>query len=68
MHADLEATTNELLRDLDIATQNSTELPSANPYVRVALNWFNEMVRLKLALPLSQLDAVCEDMEKFLQY
>ena len=27
MHADLEATTNELLRDLDIAVQNSTELP-----------------------------------------
>ena len=28
MHADLEATTDELIRDLDIAAQNSTELPS----------------------------------------
>ena len=68
MHADLEATTNELLRDLDTAAQNSTEPLSANPSRRVALNCFNEMVRLKLALPLAQLDAACEDMEKFLQY
>ena len=33
MHADLEATTSELIRDLDIATQNSIELPSKNPAV-----------------------------------
>ena len=26
------------------------------------------MVKLKLVLPLAQLDAACEDMEKFLQY
>ena len=30
MHADLEATTDELIRDLDIAVQNSTDLPSKN--------------------------------------
>ena len=68
MHADLEATTNELLRDLDIASQNSMEIPSANPSVRVALNRFNQLVKLKLVLPLTQLDAAHEDMEKFLHY
>ena len=36
MHADLEATTAELVRD--IAVQNSTALPSKNPAVRVALH------------------------------
>ena len=68
MHADPEATTNELIRDLDIAAQNSTELPSVNSPMRVALQWFNEMVKLKLTLPLAQLDAAHEDMERFLQH
>ena len=31
LHADLEATTAELVRDMDIAAQNSTALPSENP-------------------------------------
>ena len=57
MHADLEATTAELVRDLDIAVQNSTALPSKNPAVRVALHRFKDLVRLKLALPLAQVDA-----------
>ena len=57
MHADLEATTAELMRDLDIAVQNSTALPSENPAVRVALHRFMDLVRLKLALPLAQVDA-----------
>ena len=68
MHADLEVTTDELIRDLDIAVQNSTELPSKNTSVRVALHRFKELVKLKLTLPLAQLDAVCEDMERFLQH
>ena len=68
MHADLEATTDELLRDLDIAVQNSTELPSKNPAVRVALHRFKELIKLKLALPLAQVDAAREDMDRFLQY
>ena len=68
MHADLEATTDELIRDLDIAVQNSTDLPSENPSVRVALHRFRELVKLKLTLPLAQVDAACEDMDRFLQH
>ena len=68
MHADLEATTSELIRDLDIATQNSTELPSENPAVGATLHRFQGMVKLKLALPLAQFDAACEDMERFLRH
>ena len=68
MHADLEATTDELIWDLDIAAQNSTELPSENPAVRVALYRFKELIKLKLALPLVQVDAACEVMNRFLQH
>ena len=68
MHADLEATTDELIRDLDIAAQNSTDLPSENPAVRVALHKFKELIKLKLALPLAQVDAAREDMDRFLQH
>ena len=57
MHADLEATTDELIRDRNIAAQNSTELSSENPAVRVALHRFRELIKLKLALPLAQVDA-----------
>ena len=38
MHADLEATAAELMRDMDIAAQNSTALPSENPAIGVALH------------------------------
>ena len=68
MHADLEATTDELVRDLDIAAQNSTDIPSKNPSVRVALHRFKELVKLKLTLPLAQVDAAHEDMDRFLQH
>ena len=68
IHADLEATTNELIKDLDIAVQNSTDLPSENPSVRVALNRFKELVKLKLTLPLAQVDVAHEDMDRFLQH
>ena len=68
MHADLEATTDELIRDLDIAAQNSTDLPSKNPSVRVALHRFKKLVKLKLTLPLAQVDAAHEDMDRFLQH
>ena len=57
MHADLEATTAELVRDMDIASENSTALPSMNPARGVALHRFTDLVRLKLALPLAQVDA-----------
>ena len=68
MHADLEVTTDELIRDLDIAVQNSTDLPSENPSVRVALHRFRELVKLKLTLPLAQVDAAREDMDRFLHH
>ena len=68
MHADLEVTTDELIRDLDIAAQNSTDLPSKNPSVRVALHRFRELVKLKLTLPLAQVDAAREDMGRFLHH
>ena len=44
MHADLDATTDELIRDLDIAVQNSTDIPFENPAVRVALHRFRELI------------------------
>ena len=68
MHADLEATTAELIRNLDIVVQNSTDLPSENPAVRVALHRFKELIKLKLALSLAQVDAPHEDMDRFLQH
>ena len=67
-HADMEATTEEFLRDLDSAAQTSTTLPSKNTAVEVALHKYREVAKLKLALPLAQLDVAQEEMEKFIQY
>ena len=67
-HADMEATTEEFLRDLDSAAQTSTTLPSKNAAVEAALHKYREVAKLKLALPLTQLDAVQEEMEKFIQF
>ena len=68
MHADLEATMAELVRDMDIVAQNSTALPSKNPAIGVVLHRFMDLVRLKLALPLAQVDTAREDMERFLHH
>ena len=68
MHADLEVTTDELIRDLDIVVQNSTDLPSKNSSMRVAFHRFWELVKLKLTLLLAQVDAVREDMDRFLHH
>ena len=57
MYADLEATVADLMRDMDIAAQNSTALPFENPAIGVALHRFTGLVKLKLALPLAQMDA-----------
>ena len=56
MHADLEATVADLMRDMDIVAQNSTALPSKNPAIGAALHQFTGLVKLKLALPLAQVD------------
>ena len=64
--SELEAGTNELVRDLDIACRHSSgEVSTKNP-VRVALDRFHTWAQLKVALPMAQLDAAREDMEKFL--
>ena len=56
MHADLKATATDLMMDMDIAVQNSTALPSENPAIGAALHRFMGLVKLKLALPLVQID------------
>ena len=66
--ADMEATTEEFLRDVDTATQTSTTLTSKNAAVEVALHKYREVAKLKLALPLTQLDVAREEMEKFIQF
>ena len=65
--ANMEATTDKFLRDLDAVTQTSTTLPSKNAAVGVALHQFREAAQLRVALPLSQLDEAREEMEKFIQ-
>ena len=54
--ANMEATMEEFLRDVDAATQTSTTLPSKNAAVEAALHKYGEVSKLKLALPLTQLD------------
>ena len=54
--ADVEATTDTFLRDLDGATQTSTTLPSKNAAVGIALCQFRVAAQLRIALPLTQLD------------
>ena len=66
--ADMEATTEEFLRDVDAATQTSTTLPSKNAAVEAPLHKYREVAKLKLALPLTQLDVAREEMEKFIQF
>ena len=65
--ADMEATTDKFLRDLDAATQTSTTLPSKNAAVGVTLRQFREATQLRVALPLTRLDEAQEEMEKFIQ-
>ena len=66
--ADMEAATEKFLRDVDAATQTSTTLPSKNAAVGAALHKYREVARLKLVLPLTQLDVAREEMEKFIQF
>ena len=68
MHADLEVSIDELIRDLDLTTQISTNLPGENHSVKMALHRFKELTKLKLALPLAQVDAECEVLDRFLHH
>ena len=63
----MEVATDKFLGDLDAATQTSTTLPSKNTAVGVALRQFRAATQLRAALPLTQLDEACEEMEKFIQ-
>ena len=65
--ADMEATTDKLLRDLDAATQTSTTFPSKNAGVGAALRQFREATQLRVALPLTRLDKAQEGMGKFIR-
>ena len=47
MHADLEATAPDLVRDMDIVVQNSTALPSENPAIGAALHQFSGLVHME---------------------
>ena len=49
----MEVATDKFLRDLDIATQTSTTLPSKNAAVGVALRQFRVATQLRVALPLT---------------
>ena len=66
--ANMEATTDKFLRDLDAATQVSTTLPSQNAAVGVAFHQFQVAVQLRVALPLTRLDEAREEMEEFIQF
>ena len=63
----MEVATDNFLRDLDAATQNSTTLPSKNAAVGVALCQFCAATQLRVALPLTRLEEAREEMEKFIQ-
>ena len=66
--ANMEATTEEFLRDVDAATQTSMTLPSKNVAVGAALHKYREVAQLRLALPMTRLDAARVEMEKFIQF
>ena len=63
---EMEVATNNLLKDLDAATQVSTTLPSQSLAVGTALWQFQVAVKLKMALPLTQLDEACQRMEGYI--
>ena len=66
--ADMEAATEEFLRDVDAATQTSTTLPYRNAAVVMALYKYQEVAKLRLALPLAQLDAAQEKIKNFIHF
>ena len=64
---EMEAATDNLLKDLDAAAKVSTTLPSQNAAVGTALWQFRAAVQLRMALPLTQLDEAHERMEEFIR-
>ena len=65
---DMDIATEKLLRDLDTATQASTTLPSKSAAVGAALHQFQAASRLRVALPLTQLDEAHEELGTFIRF
>ena len=63
---EMEVAPDNLLKDLDAATQVSTTLPSQSAAVGTALRQFQVVVKLKMALPLTQLDEARQRMEGYI--
>ena len=63
----MEAATDNLLKDLDVAAQVSTTRPSQNAAMGTALWQFQAAVQLRMALPLTRLDEARERMEGFIR-
>ena len=63
---DSQVATDSLLRDLGVATQVGTTLPSQSAAVGTALWQFRVAVQLKMALPLTQLEEARERMEGYI--
>ena len=63
----MEATTDNLLKDLDAAAQVSNTLPTQNAAMGTALRQFQAAVQLRMALPLAWLDEARKRMEGFIQ-
>ena len=65
---EMEVAPDNLLKDLDAATQVSTTLPSQSAAVGTALRQFQVVVKLKMALPLTQLDEAHQRMEGYIRF
>ena len=63
---EMEVATDNLLKDLDAATQVSTTLPSQSAAMGTALRLFQVAVKLKMALTLTQLDEAHQRMEGYI--
>ena len=68
MHTDLEASTDDLIRDLDMVSMNTMGIPSENSAAQVALKQYRKLIKLRITLPLAKLDAAHEDMDRFLWF
>ena len=64
---EMEAVTDNLLKDLDAVAQVSTTLPSQNAAVGTALWQFRAAVQLRMALPLTWLEEARKRMEEFIR-
>ena len=64
---DMEAATDNLLRDLAAAAQVSTTPPSREAAIKTTLQWFRAAVQLRIAFPLTRLEEARERTEAFIR-